>query len=141
MEFQFDHIEKYDYVENIAKYNDFVAICLQSTVAFRHFYKITANTMIEHNFEPTIQNYLNQFISDVKIRQNTIENFHRMYDDDLYNYVKIVDEMNCDNSKSREYQIAIDMLQNLRDKSFCRFVVVVTHFKKFSFLLVNNNRQ
>lgn len=134
IEFKFDRIEKYDHVSNVSDYNGFVAICTQSTMSFRHFYKVTARKMIEHNFPLIMLQYLNQFIHDVKLRRNSIEDFYRMYDDDLYNYVKIVNGISED-SGSIEYDIVGDILENLRAKCFYRLVVVVTHFQKFAHLL------
>lgn len=134
IDFKFDRIEKYDHVSNVSDYNDFVAICVQSTMAFRHFYKVTARQMIHHNFPPIMLQYLGQFIHDVKLRRISVEDFYRMYDDDLYNYVKIVDKISG-NSGSSEYDIVVDVLENLGKKCFYRLVVVVTHFQKFAHLL------
>lgn len=92
--------------------------------------------MIQHNFPPIIQQYLDQFIYDVKLRRTNIEDFYRMYDDDLYNYVKIVSEIG-ENSESSEYKIVVHILESLREKCFYRFVVIVTHHKRFAFLLNN----
>lgn len=134
VEFKFDCIEKYDYVSSVSDYNDFVAICVQSTMAFRHFYKVTARQAIQHNFPPIMLQYLDHFVHDVKLRRMSVEDFYRMYDDDLYNYVKIVSEISG-NRGSSEYDIVVNMLENLRAKSYYRLVVVVTHFQKFAHLL------
>lgn len=134
VDFKFDRIEKYDHVSNVSDYNDFVAICVQSTMAFRHFYKVTARQAIQHNFPPMMQHFLDHFIHDVKLRRISAEDFYRMYDEDLYNYVKIVSEISG-NSGSSEYDIVVNMLENLRAKSFYRLVVVATHSQKFTHLL------
>lgn len=139
IEFKFDRIDGYDHITHVSDYNDFVAICMQSSMAFRHFYKHTANAMIQHNFPSTMQQYLDQFISDVKFQRINIEDFYRMYDDDLYNYVKIVNEIS-NSSDLNEQEIAVNMLQDLREKCFLRFVVVVTHFNRFEAIRRMNAR-
>lgn len=116
------------------EYEDFVSICVHSTVAFRHFYKFTAKAMIEYNFPVAMQKYLEQFVYDVKLRRSNVEDFYRMYDDDLYIYVKIANEIGA-HSNTSEYRAVVMMLELLRAKCFLHFVVVVTHFKRFAFLL------
>lgn len=135
---KFDGVEKYDHLADISNYNDFVSICVQSKVAFQHFYKVTASMMIQQNFPTIMLQYLDQFVFDVKLRRTNADDFYRMYDDNLYNYVKIVNEMG-EETDSAEYEIVVQMLQNLRWKCLHRFVVVVTHFTRFFHLLGNSS--
>lgn len=135
---KFDCGEKYDHLSDISNYNDFVSICVESTMAFQHFYKVTASMMIQQNFPTIMLQYLDQFVFDVKLRRANAEDFYRMYDDSLYNYVKIANEIN-EETESAEYEIVVEMLQNLKWKCLHRFVIVVTHFKRFSFLLGNSS--
>lgn len=133
-------IEMYNFIENSINYNRMISICNRSPIAFQQFYKITAQTMIDSNFPETIQLYLDQFIFDVRLSKQTIDGFCHMYNENLYFYVKIVCELfsgdsNNDNIDVTNCSIVIDILKNLKLKNFLGFVVIVTHFKTFLFLL------
>lgn len=97
--------------------------------------------MIEHNFPEQMQLFLNEFLFDIRLRKETLDHFVEMYDDELYNYVCILKEIvygdatQQSNIEPGKSPLALDVLNHLKKKSFENFVIVVTHFKDFLYLL------
>lgn len=122
-----------------SKYTNVLNICLTSKLTFQYFYTHTALLMIKHQYPIIVQNFVDQFIFDVRLRQASIDDFCKMYEDDLYFYVKIV----TDGCFSPEYKqreddlnyVGESLLHNLRFKDQRRFVVIATHFEAFRHLL------
>lgn len=143
IEGMFSTPEKYNITDEQDNYIRILRICSLSSKAFQHFSRVAANKMIEHNFPPSIQAYLDRFLFDVRIRKPSIEDFNRMYPDNLYFIVKAVsafsedddDDDNISESTNNENKIVVDLLNNLREKDFLRFVIVTTHFESVRYLL------
>lgn len=146
IEYKYNSVDKYNPQKYIQPFNDIVAICMASSMAFRHFYKITAELMIQYDYPAMMQQFVDQFIEDVRTREYDIERFYRMYDDDLYNFVKIVSELD-ETMDSGEFEIVANLLKYLKTKCFFRFVVIVTHFShqfkyfpsEITFAIFNHN--
>lgn len=137
----FQSIEDYQVIDNQQNYIRLLTICTESSKMFQHFYKLTAKQMIESQFPDSIQAFLKQLLFDIRIRKNNYAEFNRMYDDDLVFYVEIISEFfyGCDDSQAidggSQNPIICDILKNLRRKDFQRFVILITHFDQFRYLL------
>lgn len=117
-----------------SQYSKILNICLHSKKAFQFFYKKIAQTMINHKFPENIQTFLDQFILDIRIRCNSNDDFYRMYSDDLYFYVKILNEVDYESQVSVSYTVKC-LLNNLKSRDFWKFVILTTHFDKYKHLL------
>lgn len=115
-------------------------ICTESNLAFQYFYRRAAQTMIDCQYSEHIQNYLDQFLCDIRIRQSTTEQFYSMYSDDLYYYVQFVDH-SCSSSDATSNDIVESLLLKVKSENFLHFVILTTHFKAYRHLLneINSN--
>lgn len=94
-----------------------------------------------------MQLFLNDFLFDIRLRNETLDDFFQMYEDELYNYVLILGEVVYNinagdddmihkrNTEAKPEYIVLDLLNHLRKNNFENFVIVVTHFKDFLYLL------
>lgn len=117
-----------------ANYVHALNICLSSKSTFQYFYRHTALLMIEHLYPLNVQNYLDQFIFDIRIRKSPSD-FCEMYGEDLYFYVKLATDANF-GSDSHERDENLNylghtLLGNLRSKDLLKFVILRTHFKVY----------
>lgn len=103
-------------------------ICVNSRMAFRYFCEKLAQTMIDHQYPETVQAFLDQFIFDVRIRMNSIEDFCQMYSSDLYFYVRILTDSGL-GSQTEPNAVVDSLLLNLRWKNHLKFVMLATQFK------------
>lgn len=121
------------------KYVHLLNICLNSKQTFQHFYRHTALLMIKHLYPLNIQKFLDQFIFDIRIRQYSMDNFCKMYEDNLYFYIKILtnDGFSSDLDQRNKDLIYLgeNLLKNLRSQNMLKFVIITTHFEKFRYLL------
>lgn len=120
-------------------YLQMLNVCLKSKLVFQHFYSRTALTIMKYECSPSIQKFWDQFIFDIRIRQSSIEHFCKLYSDDLYFLVKILcDVCFCSdfrtNDKSVDYLVR-SLLRNVRSKDKLKFLIITTHFNKYSHLL------
>lgn len=117
-----------------SQYSRILNVCLHSKLAFRYFYKKIAQTMIEHKYPENIQTFLDQFVLDIRIRTNSIDEFCRMYAEDLYFYVRILTESSGETQTEPNYTVKC-LLVNLKGKELWKFVVLTTHFNMYGYLL------
>lgn len=134
----FDDLYKHsDKFELDSGYVRLLNICLESSLAFQQFYRRAAQTMIECQYPEHIQNYLDQLLCDIRIRRSSTQQYYRMYSDDLYFYVQLVDHA-CSDSNSNNQNtnsIVTGLLLKLKSQDFLRFVILTTHFKTYRNLL------
>lgn len=112
-------------------------ICSRSKLAFQHFCRRTANMMIEHQYPECMQIFLDQLVFDCRVRQQSSEEFFKMYSEDLYFFIKIMNEGGSD-PKSGDTElnpIVCNILLNLRHKDLTRFVILTTHHLQYRRLL------
>lgn len=140
----FESVDDYDIDGNKEMYIRLLTICNESPKIFQYFSKITAKKMIEWKFPDQVQSFLKQFIFDIRLRKRNYAEFNRMYDDDLFFYVEILSELlyGSDDGDSQaagsdvsHNQTVCGILKNLKLKDFQRFVILVTHFDQFLYLL------
>lgn len=116
------------------KYIHALNICLSSKSTFQHFYRQTALLMIKHLYPLNVQNYLDQFIFDIRIRKSPSD-FCEMYENDLYFYVKIATDANFSSDSHKKDEnlnyFGHSLLKNLRSKDLLKFVILRTHFKVY----------
>lgn len=115
-------------------------ICSKSKLAFQYFYRKTATIMIQHQYPECMQKYLDLLVSDVRLRQHTLDDFYQMYSEDLYFYVNIMNDSDSDSQSpvAASSPIVCNILRNLRCKDLMRFVIVASHFKEYRHLLRTN---
>lgn len=137
-------IDDFDLNKNKANYIRILAVCAESPKMFQHFYKLVAKKMIKWNFPEVIQAYIKQFVFDVRLRKQNYAQFNRMYDDNLFFYVEMISKLlyGSDDEYSQvtdsdlgRNRIVCDILKGLRESDFERFVILVTHFQPFRYLL------
>lgn len=130
--------ESYDIVEEQDTYIRALALCANSTKAFQYFYDVTQGIMIEYNFPEIIQTYLDRFIFDVRLQQQSIDDFCHMYEKNLYFHVKMVTDYQygrCNSSNDAAGDVIKCVLMHLKRIDFRRFVILTTHFEVFRYLL------
>lgn len=137
IEEHFQKIENFDSVDDVFMYDRMVSLCERSPIAFRSFCDATVNLMVSENFPSKLQLFLSRFVSDVKLRKNSLEEFYKLYDESLYIYVKLVNEFDGRNDEE-ERGIITDLLKYLKEVEYKSFVIIVTHFSDFNFLLKEN---
>lgn len=148
IENKFQTLDCYDTMNPEIHYSSFISICHQSKEAFQFFYRYTARQMIECKFPEQIQLFLNDTLFDIRLRKESLDHFFEMYEDGLQNYVIILGDIVYNsysdsepqqrNNKIAQNSIALKVLNHLRTKNFEDFVVCVTHFKDFLYLLNEN---
>lgn len=112
-------------------------ICSRSKLAFQNFCRRTANIMIENQYPERMQIFLDQLVFDCRVRQQSSDEFFKMYSEDLYFFIKIMNE-GCSDSKSVDTElnpIVCNILLNLRHKDLTRFVILTTHHLQYRRLL------
>ena len=129
----FSMVSDYDSSEHIVKYNKFHEICHRSKAAFQHFVRHTARFQIKHGYPGAVQAYLEQFLFDMKLKRISRQSFFQLYEDELLNYVMILDGVDGDDDNVPE--MISGLLRNLRKRNFENFVIVVTHFNRYLYLL------
>lgn len=128
-----------DYHTDSNKYLFVLNICLNSKLSFQHFYTHTALLMIQHQYPNVIQTFLDQFILDISIRQQTEDDFVLMYEESLQLYVRV--SYICKDSSKKIEHFGQNLLKNLRLKDMTKFVIVTSHFENFRHLLENEKCQ
>lgn len=138
----FQHPDNFKHIDS--NYVRLLNICTKSKLAFQHFYRRAATIMMQHRYPDTMQDYLDQFVFDIRVRQPSLEEFYKMYAEDLYFYVKIINELDSSDSESqtaesvKDNPLVYNLLLNLQSKDLIRFVVLSSHFKRLQYLLKKN---
>lgn len=135
--------EDFDLNDNYPTYIRLLTICKESPKMFQHFYRITAKKMIQWNYPENVQAFLTGLLFDIRIEKTTYAQFIQIYDHDLYFYVKMICEVlygqnDSENGNVGENPVVCDVLTGLRYRDFERFVILVTHFPDFRYLLVQS---
>lgn len=131
-------VESYDIVEQQINYIRAAALCSKSSKAFQYFYDITQQLMIDNNYPAAMQTYLDRFLFDVRLQMPSIDDFCQMYEPNLYYHVKILTDFQygkCNLSNDSAGEIVRSVLVHLKCKDLRRFVILVTHFEAFRYLL------
>lgn len=115
------------------KLDRIVSICRQSNVAFQHLVQLIAEKMIKYHFPMHMQVFLNRFLAETKSNLDK-EEFLHMYDDALINYLLICDVAATDASVDKAVE---QCLLELKECDYVHFVILCTHFPKFSHLLTD----
>lgn len=142
----FYKIECYNTMNMEINYSGFLQICHRSREAFQFFCRYTARKMIEYDYPTSMQCFLSDFVFDIRLRKGSLSEFFKMYEDELLNYVLIISEILYNSGGGDEdgtdeaanigsNPFILDMLRHLKQNKFENFVIIVTHFKEFSYLL------
>lgn len=125
----------FDVSENEFLFKKMAYICDQYTIAFRHFYRHIARQMIEHNFPPTIQVFLDQLLAEIKSNKSK-NDYQVLYAEDegkLYTIVRTIDQADSLGAEGRV--IVEGLLRRTRQSNTEDFVIAVTHFNTYIHLL------
>lgn len=134
----FTAVDSYDIVEQRENYIRSAALCSKSSKAFQYFYDITQELMIKHGYPAAIQTYLDRFLFDIRLESQSIDDLCRMYEPNLYYHVKMMTDFQygkCNASNDSAGEIVRCVLDRLKCKDFRRFIILVTHFEAFRYLL------
>lgn len=137
-ESMFSSIHSYDLIEQQATFIRSVALCTKSSLAFQYFYTRTEQMMTAHAYAKEIQSYLDRVLFDIRLGVDTIDDFCQMYEPALYFHVKMLTDFQygrCNSSNDAAGEVIRALLINLRCKDSRRFVILVTHFDAFRYLL------
>lgn len=115
----------------IIKLDRTASICRQSHVAFQHLVRRIAQQMIKYHFPRNMQTFLERFLDETKLSWEN-EKFFRLYEEELINYLWICDAVRANDGASN---VVEDCLKELRGQNYENFVILCTHFPKFTYML------
>lgn len=134
----FSSPDSYDTVDHQATFIRSVALCAKSPQAFQHFYTRTQQLMTAHRYPAAMQTYLDRFLFDIRLGMESVDDFCHMYEPSLRFQVQMLTDFQygrCNASNDAAGEIVRSLLINLRCKDVRRFVILVTHFEAFRYLL------
>lgn len=127
--------QDFDVSENEFLFKKLSFICDQCTFAFRHFYRHMARQMLEHNFSPTIQVFLDQLLAEIKSNKSR-NDYIELYAEEEGKLYTAVRAINQAESLGAEGRVLVEgLLRRTRQTNWEDFVIAVTHFNTYIHLL------